>query len=109
MIKLSALKNEDILIVSDCDHILDKEEFLREYDKNRAQEVEVFVALKDEPIHFSLQKVLEDLGYDEYDEWVNDVMDQLTSDEIAIIEKVVNDAIGKNPTYSRGSVVDVLA
>jgi hypothetical protein len=98
MKKLSELADDDFLMVND--YIMTKDEFLAssEYlDRETEDYPDVYTA-KVKPLVFDVGEWVEGVGDGEdYEGWYEDIITSLSSENIKLIEKIMNEASEKHP------------
>lgn len=114
MKKLSELSNDTLLCVEvDEFYVMPKEEYMissfyldRQSVDN--EDIKVFLA---KPVYatFDLRYALESLEDEMYEDWLDDVLSDISHEEIESIENSINKILHGRPSYSSGEKIDVFS
>lgn len=117
MPKLSQLSSNTLLLVETLEmfelRLMSKDEFLeareyREATKDRTLCPDVWIAEENTP-QFRVREwlsIIDDTGSVPED-WKDDVLHDLTDEDISAVESIMNKAINENPTYMEGESVEI--
>lgn len=100
-IKLSKLKNDDMLLVGECD-VMSKEDFINEIQEHEGKEVYTTTQHKaNVDARDMLESALECEANDNmYDDWLNDVLYDIRDSDIEKLQAIVDDILSRSANIS---------